>query len=63
MNGKVYWSELQEGDEWGGLDHVGEFFYIPMKWWSWKAWKFMFEFRGHIHQKLIKRANSAEERP
>ena len=45
---------IDDPNKWTTSD-ILYFFYIPNKWWSLKAWKQAWKFRGHVHEELIKR--------
>jgi len=49
---KVYWSGTIT-DDWNQDHDVMTFFYIPNKWWSWKAWKLARDFGFDVHKKLL----------
>ena len=49
-------------DSWddNGLDYFF-FFYVPRRWWSWKAWKLSIELKWYLQEKLLKNVKRAEE--
>lgn len=52
MREKISWSG-QLIDSWASPMDYCSAFYIPKRWWSWKAWRLAFQFRGYVNERVF----------